>query len=221
MYIIYCTGRDLRVHFNWETKSGWPVCAPSLNSSPPFFMPAPKGNLWDHFLDSGEYYGNNKSSNCVQRAIPSSLLFTSDVQPAMATGSAPIHSDLNRGREPNQVLNQFKLCNHSEPGLELPQMHCCPYASHCLFIPLLSLLIHFYSVSLPPPAAAPRTATDHHQSIRARWRAPYCFIVVLCPFVIVPRHLISIFTPLHSLLIPSLLPLGIHTCYKKQHILCI
>jgi len=24
-------------------------------------MPAPRGNLWDHFLDSGQYYGNNKS----------------------------------------------------------------------------------------------------------------------------------------------------------------
>ena len=41
----------------------------------------------------------------------------------MAASSTPIQPDLNHRRELNQVLNQFKLCNCPEPGLELPRMH--------------------------------------------------------------------------------------------------
>ena len=78
-------------------------------------MPAARGDLWDNFLNYGQ-----------QLRPEGDLWFTVIYfRPTTAASSVPIQSDSNRGRELNQVLNQFKLCNHSEPGSEPPRMHHC------------------------------------------------------------------------------------------------
>ena len=100
---------------------------------------------------------------------------------------------------PRLCISRVKITNQSRW-----MTHRQIYSDHCPFICIQG---HSHS--------------SHHRGRRsrssphARRRLPRCFIVIPCPFVIVPWRLIFIFVPLHFLLIPFLFSLVFHRCYRK------
>jgi hypothetical protein len=89
-----------------------------------------------------------------------------------------------------------------------------PGIRHCGLVVRAAHSFLFRAVCAPwefhqhPPLLAQPLISTRRSSLHT------CFVIVCCPFVIVPWRLIFIFTPLHFLLIPLLFSLAFHTCYR-------
>jgi hypothetical protein len=128
------------------------------------------------------------------------------VLPAVSTG----HPSIYRFSALLTVYS-FPLIGLHPIPYRLPSLPIHFYSDHWLFILFRVTAAH---------SAAP--AAGRCSSLRARQRFPFCFVIVICPLVIVPQRLNSLLRE-HPLHIPPLFPSLSYVYFANEmyNILCI